>query len=34
MIKFVEKTPSVEEFNYLTDSVEWGIRKNVIVEEA
>ena len=34
MIKYVEKIPSAEEFNYLTDSVGWGIRKNAIIEEA
>ena len=34
MIKYVEQTPSAEEYNYLTRSVVWGIRKAVIVEEA
>ena len=34
MIKYIERTPSAEEFNYLTNSVEWGIRKNNIIEEA
>ena len=34
MIKYVGKIPSAEEFNYLTDSVGWGIRKNAIIEEA
>ena len=34
MIKYVEQTPSAEEYNYLTRSVGWGIRKAVIVEEA
>lgn len=34
MIKYIERTPSAEEFNYLTSSVEWGIRKNNIIEEA
>ena len=34
MIKYVEKTPSVEEFNYLTNFVGWGTRENLIVEEA
>ena len=34
MIKYIEKTPSAEEFNYLTDSVGWGTRKNSIIEEA
>lgn len=34
MIKYLEHTPSAEEFNYLTNSVGWGIRENLIVEEA
>lgn len=34
MIKYLELTPSAEEFNYLTNSVGWGIRDNFIVEEA
>lgn len=34
MIKYLERTPSAEEFNYLTNSVGWGIRENLIVEEA
>ena len=34
MIKYIEHTPSAEEFNYLTNSVGWGIRKNNIVDEA
>ena len=34
MIKYVEQIPSAEEFNYLTDSVGWGIRKHAIIEEA
>ena len=34
MIKYIEKTPSAEEFNYLTSSVGWGIRKNNIIDEA
>lgn len=34
MIKYIEKTPSAEEFNYLTDSVGWGTRKNSIIDEA
>ncbi len=34
MIKYIEKTPSAEEFNYLTDSVGWGTRKNSIINEA
>lgn len=34
MIKYIEQTPSAEAFNYLTNSVDWGTRKNSIVEEA
>lgn len=34
MIKYIEQTPSAEDFNYLTSSVGWGTRKNSIVEEA
>lgn len=34
MIKFIEKKPTAEEFNYLTNSVGWGKRKNYIVEQA
>ncbi len=34
MIKYIEKTPSAEEFNYLTNSVGWGVRKIDIVKEA
>ena len=34
MIKYLERTPSAEEFNYLTNSVGWGIRNNSIVEKA
>ena len=34
MIKYLERTPSAEEFSYLTNSVGWGIRNNSIVEEA
>lgn len=34
MIKYIEKTPSAEEFNYLTNSVDWGTRENTIVKEA
>ena len=33
MTKFIEKTPTVEEYNYLTNSVGWGKRDNLIVEE-
>lgn len=34
MIKYIERTPSADEFNYLTNSVGWGIRKKNIIEEA
>lgn len=34
MIRYLEHTPSAEEFNYLTNSVGWGIRKNNIINEA
>lgn len=34
MITYIEKTPSVSEFNFLTNSVGWGEREPVIVEEA
>lgn len=34
MIKYITHTPSAEEFNYLTDSVGWGIRENSVVETA
>ena len=34
MIKYIEHIPSAEEFNYLTNSVGWGIRKNNIVDES
>ena len=34
MIKYLERIPSAEEFNYLTNSVGWGTRDNFIVEEA
>lgn len=33
-LKYIEKTPTVDEFNYLTESVGWGKRENKIVEEA
>lgn len=33
-IKYIERTPTPIEFNMLTKSVGWGIRKNNIVEEA
>lgn len=34
MIRYIEHVPSAKEFNYLTDSVSWGTRKNLIIEEA
>lgn len=34
MIKYIEKTPIPEEYNNLTNSVGWGKRDNLIVEEA
>ena len=34
MIKYLKHIPSADEFNFLTDSVGWGIRKNTIIEEA
>lgn len=34
MIRSIEHVPSAKEFNYLTDSVGWGTRKNLIIEEA
>lgn len=34
MIKYIERTPTAKEFNYLTQSVDWGTRKESIVEEA
>ena len=34
MIKYIEQPPAAEAFNYLTNSVGWGTRKNSIVEEA
>lgn len=33
-IKYINKTPTVEEFNQLTEAVGWGRRENAIVEEA
>ena len=33
-IKYINKTPTVDEFNQLTEAVGWGRRENVIVEEA
>lgn len=34
MLKIIEKTPTPEEYNFLTDSIGWGTRDNKIVEEA
>lgn len=34
MIKYIEKIPTAQEFNYLTNKVGWGERKVEIVEEA
>ena len=34
MIKYIEQTPSADEFNYLTNSVGWGIREKNIIEDA
>lgn len=33
-IKYIDKTPTVDEFNQLTEAVGWGRRENVIVEGA
>lgn len=33
-IKYIDKIPTVDEFNQLTEAVGWGRRENVIVEEA
>ena len=33
-IKYVERFPTPEEYNMLTDSVGWGTRKEDIIEEA
>lgn len=33
-IKYVEKKPTVDEFNKLTEEVGWGVRDNKIVGEA
>ena len=33
-IKYLERTPTSEEFNLLTEAVGWGKRENKIVEEA
>lgn len=34
MINYISKTPTPDEYNYLTNSVGWGIRDNKIVQEA
>lgn len=34
MVRYVEHTPTVDEFNYLTDSVGWGTRDKKIVKIA
>ena len=34
MIKYIEQTPSAEQFNYLTNSVGWRTREKLIIEEA
>lgn len=34
MIKYVETTPTADEFNTLTDSVGWGRADKIIVEKA
>jgi len=33
-MRFLAKTPTANEFNYLTEAVGWGRRENKIVEEA
>lgn len=33
-IKYINKLPTADEFNYLTEAVDWGRRDNKIVEEA
>lgn len=33
-VKYIDKTPTADEFNQLTEAVGWGRRENVIVEEA
>ena len=32
-IKYIDKAPTVDEFNQLTEAVGWGRRENAIVEE-
>ena len=34
MIKYLEHTPTADEYNYLTNSVGWGVRDNSIVNVA
>ena len=34
MLKYIEKIPTPDEYNQLTNSVSWGKRDNLIVEEA
>lgn len=34
MVELIEKIPTADEYNYLTNSVDWGIRDSKIVEEA
>ncbi len=33
-IKYIDETPTVDEFNKLTEAVGWGRRENAVVEEA
>lgn len=33
-IKYINRKPTVDEFNQLTEAVGWGVRENDIVEEA
>ncbi len=33
-IKYINKTPTVDEFNQLTEAVGWGRREKAVVEEA
>ena len=33
-IKYIDKTPTADEFNQLTEAVGWGRRENAVVEEA
>ncbi|MBQ7668314.1 MAG: GNAT family N-acetyltransferase [Clostridia bacterium] len=34
MIKYIQKTPTADEFNCLTNSVGWGVREKSIVNKA